>query len=174
MRALKEGVDEINIFYGYGDSSRDVKIDVMNGGRVAEQWQAGDGRWYAQIRFPQSLRKHERHTIRLGYQLPEQAPECPPYCTVTAAELIRNLVIEVDFGTRNAVPESIKSAYWVSDVSSIRCIDGALHADKNGVVRYRNRRTKPGHRYGIVWDWGDPRSATAPAQEGTGVASRNA
>ena len=124
MRALKEGVDEINIFYGYGDSSRDVKIDVMNRGvsqNNGRRETAAGTRRFDFHRACGSMNDTQYGWV-INYQSKRQSVLL---IALTAAELIRNLVIEVDFGTRNAVPESIKSAYWVSDVSSIRCIDGA-------------------------------------------------
>jgi hypothetical protein len=146
-------VGHLDVFYGYGTDSGELKIEVLEGGHLTRQWSETNGRWYAAVTFPRALRKGERREIRLRFILPPDASDCPSYCTVTPAHLVTNVSIRLTFAGQP--PASPWAAYWVSDVSPVRCLDRMLKVDDSGVVRYYKRRTKPGHRYGIVWDWAD-------------------
>lgn len=156
IRALVEGLDHFDVYFGYGQSSHAVDFEVVEGGELGETFNQTAGRWYKSVYFD-PLRKGETHRIHLRLRIPDDGEECPPFCTVTPTHLTQNLSIELVFAGER--PTGCWATFWLSDASRTAIRERVLRPDGRGLVRYTQRRTKPGHRYGITWEW--PTRATA-------------
>jgi hypothetical protein len=150
IKALREGVSEVHLFFGYGSESDTINIRVTKGGKLVRRIDA-DGRWFIEVLLDRTLKKGEEIVVCTRLIVPDHAQDCPPYCTVTPQTLMSNVTIHLDFDGHD--PRSVWSTYWVSDVSAVKCLKKIIKPSADGSYAEKLKRTKPGHRYGLTWEW---------------------
>lgn len=150
IRALREGVAVVQLYFGYGGDSDKVNVHVTKGGKLIRRVDV-DGRWFIEVRLEKALKKGETTVVCTRLSVPDVAQDCPPFCTVTPQVLMSNVRINLDFDGHH--PHAVWSTYWVSEVSTIKCQKRIVTPAGDGTYTEKLRRTKPGHRYGLTWEW---------------------
>jgi len=160
IKALSSPLESFVFVYSYGEHSSRVDARCVEGGTISETWSDDGGTHYARVLFPHPVKPKSTHTFCVELRIPDGA-ESPPFLTVTPSHLMSNVKIRLVFSGDQ--PRALWSAYWVSESSPVlesdgqsasrECKTGILTLDSSGVVEDFRRRTKPGHRYGVVWSW---------------------
>ncbi len=153
IKALQDGVTSIPLVYRYGSASAAVTPQVIVGGTITDVSERPSGPQVATLKLSDHLRKGDTHLFELRTVVPGDAPDSPPWFTVSPTHPTRTVSMELRFG--QVCPRGVWVSYWLSSDAEEECQVKLLHPDRDGLVKHTFHRLKPGHKYGLTWDWDD-------------------